>query len=672
MSCSRARLPRDGSVRPEQLDLPIGAVDPVSAQPGDPPVPPGDPPAPAVDTARALRSLAERFLEDARSKIETLQSVRAPKWLEADLADCETFIREASRLSGLGLDYEGGLQLAEAKQARRELRREREDALRRYRRAAELWRTIGSRVALALRKARGSDPQPLLALAALLEEAGRPLAPADLRTIREARAHLRNAAAERAAGQASAGRESEGARTARGASAGATPFAPGERPGPGAADPDPGLLTSYLPPPAALEFEPEDRGLLERLDQRHYDPPEDYRLNQTAQRLSLLSGFEVLLCPPLLRGVDHYAFQLNTARQVMRTMRGRALLCDEVGLGKTIEAGLVLKEYAIRGLARRVLVLTPPSLVSQWRDEMLDKFAIPFTTLEDPEFRSHGAEAWERCERVIASIHTAKSPKHAERIQRVPYDLIIVDEAHHLRSRASRSWKFVNQLKSKHLLLLTATPAQNDLDELFNLITLLSPGRLKSPADFRREFVERHDPRRPRNRTKLRELLMDVMVRNTRSQVSLRLPPREAATLPIVLTPPERALYDGVTRLVRAGYGRPTDAQGGRMALRTLQAEAGSSAAAVRATLATMMQKSPTADGRAALGALVDLAARVEVSGKAVALVDLMRTRIPPGEKVLVFTQYLETQAFGRSSTARSAPPIKTPRSQHSPATGAS
>ena len=640
-SCPRIGLPTDGSVKTEQLDLSIGAGRPASAQPVDSP-------APATDPTRALRALAERLLEHAGSQIEHWQGRRAPDWLERDLSDCETFIRETSALSGLGLGYEGGQQLAEAKRDRRELRQAREEALRPYRHAAELWRTIRSRLSLTLRKARGPEPGPLLALAVLLEEVGRPLAAADLQTIKEARAHFRQLTAGRAAGRASPGRESKSARAVRDSSPDGTASeaAPGQRPGPGAADPDPELLARYLPPPAELEFEPEDRGLLGRLDERHYDAPEDYRLNQAAQRLSLLSGFEVLLCPPLLRGVDHYAFQLNTARQVMRNMRGRALLCDEVGLGKTIEAGLVLKEYAIRGLARRVLVLTPPSLVSQWRDEMYDKFAIPFATLEDPEFRSHGAEAWERCERVIASIHTAKSPKHAERIQRVPYDLIIVDEAHHLRNRASRSWKFVNQLKSKYLLLLTATPAQNDLDELFNLITLLSPGQLKSPADFRREFVERHDPRRPRNRTKLRELLMDVMVRNSRSQVSLRLPPREAATLPIALTPAERALYDGVTRLVRAGYGRPADAHGGRVALQALQAEAGSSASAVRATLATMIRKSPAADWRAELGALLELAARVEISSKAMALVDLMRTRLQPGEKILVFTQYLETQAF--------------------------
>src|SRR5207244_9931902 len=128
-------------------------------------------------------------------------------------------------------------------------------------------------------------------------------------------------------------------------------------------------------------------------------------------------------------------------------------------------------------------------------------------------------------------------------------------------------------------------------------------------------------------------------------QVSLRLPPREAATLPIALAPPERALYDGVTRLVRAGYGLPSEARGGRVVLQALQAEVGSSAAAVRATLATMMRKNPADDWRAELGALLELAARVETSSKAIALVDLMRTRLQPDEKILVFTRYLETQA---------------------------
>src|SRR3989442_1486571 len=174
----------DGGVKSEQLDLSIGAGRPASAQPVDSP-------APVADPARALRSLAERRLEHAKSQIEHWQGMRAPDWLEADLSDCEAFIRETSALSGLGLGYEGGQQLAEAKRDRRELRRAREEALRPYRRAAELWRTIRSRLALTLRKARGPEPGPLLALAALLAQVGRPLAAGDLQTIKEARAHFR-------------------------------------------------------------------------------------------------------------------------------------------------------------------------------------------------------------------------------------------------------------------------------------------------------------------------------------------------------------------------------------------------------------------------------------------------------------------------------------------------
>jgi superfamily II DNA or RNA helicase len=600
-----------------------------------------DPHAPA----RGLRALAERLLEYASNQVNHWERMPGPPWLERDLADCENFIRSASSASGQGLDYEGGRLLAEAKNERRELRRMREEAVLPYRRSAEVWRGQRARLALALKKSRGhgAQPQHLRELLALVEDLGRPLAEKDIQTLREARANIRRLETDREAAHRSPSDAPTAVRLSREDSQEVLAFGPRA---PGIAEPDPELLNTYLPPPSDLEFEPEDREMLERFAERRYDAREDYRLNQAAQRLSLLSGFEVLLCTPLLRGVEQHAFQVHTARQVMRTMRGRALLCDEVGLGKTIEAGIVLKEYAVRGLARSVLILTPPSLVSQWREEMRDKFQIDFATLDDSDFRRHGPNAWERCERVIASIHTAKAIRHSEAIRRVAYDLIIVDEAHHLRNRASLSWKFVNQLKSKYLLLLTATPAQNDLDELYNLITLLRPGQLRTPAEFRREFVERNDPRRPRNRTKLRELLMDVMVRNTRSQVSLQLPPRHAATLRIALTPSERALYDGVTRIVRANYGRETNAHGRRALVQTLQAEAGSSAEAVRATLEGIKRRSPAADQDAELDAVLELARTVGPSSKAQALLDLLINRLGPNEKVLVFTKYLETQAF--------------------------
>jgi superfamily II DNA or RNA helicase len=562
--------------------------------------------------------------------------VRAPEWLESKLAECEAFIRDTTSVAGLGLDYEGGRELALAKLSRRELRQARDMELAPYREEARAWRDARSRVALALRKARRLEAPALLELVRILEQVTRSQA-SHRRLFRDVRVRITELAAQSAA----PGRT----RGAAGESTGATsPRANVDEP-PTDADLE-AEMDRHLPAPAALEFEPDGAGLLQRLEEGRFDAPQEYRLNRQAQRMSLLSGFEVLLCPPLLTNVEHFDYQVNTARQVMRTMRGRALLCDEVGLGKTIEAGLVLKEYVIRGLARRVLVLVPPSLVSQWQDEMSDKFGLELVSFDDPEFRRHGLEAWKRCDRIVASLHTAKSPRHAERIRNVDWDLIIVDEAHHLRHRASQSWKFVNQIKSRYLLLLTATPAQNDLDELYNLITLLSPGQLRSPAEFRREFVERNDPRRPRNRTKLRELLMDVMVRNTRSRVGVRLPPREATTIAVTLTAAERELYDGITRFVREAYARLGEAPGGRTGIRTLQAEAGSSARSVRSTLSRMLQKEVPEEWRAALYALEALARRVETSGKVAALADVLHQRLAAGEKALVFTQYLETQAF--------------------------
>ena len=600
---------------------------------------PLEPPSRSVrpDAVRELRSLAQRLLESAGRHIERLEQERGPEWLERELAECEAFIRETSAMAGIGLDYEGGRLLAEARRDRRDLLRARAEALQPHRRAAELWRVVRARVASSLRKSRSNDPRDLQALLAVVDSLGPPPSDADAAILKEARTCIRELRGEQAAAHR------RDAQTGRAAPAAGAPLLP-LRPEP-ATDLAAEVLARYLPPPALLDFEPVERGILERLAERRYDDPEDCRLNRTALQLSLLGGFEVLLCLPLLNGVEQHPFQINTARQVMRNLRGRALLCDEVGLGKTIEAGLVLKEYALRGLARRVLILTPPSLVGQWREEMRDKFGMEFLTPDDAGFRHHGGDAWERCERIIASIHTAKSVRNREAIQRVAHDLIIVDEAHHLRNRGSVSWKFVNQLKSKYLLLLTATPAQNDLDELFNLITLLSPGQLRSPADFRREFVERDDPRRPRNRTKLRELLQDVMVRNSRSQVGLKLPPRQATTLRVALSPAERSLYDAVTRLVRSGYAHAGAGSAGRMALRTLQAEAGSSAHAVRATLEAMRGRRE-AVAPEPLEEVLALAARVGTSAKAMALVDLLHGRANSAGKVLVFTQYLETQAF--------------------------
>ena len=104
--------------------------------------------------------------------------------------------------------------------------------------------------------------------------------------------------------------------------------------------------------------------------------PRDLWLHQEHARLSLLRGFDDLLCLEGLHGVEHLPHQIETVRKVLRHFHGRVLLADEVGLGKTIEACLLLREYLLRGMARRVLILVPAPLVSQWHEELSSKFDL--------------------------------------------------------------------------------------------------------------------------------------------------------------------------------------------------------------------------------------------------------------------------------------------------------
>src|SRR3989442_10390748 len=141
-------------------------------------------------------------------------------------------------------------------------------------------------------------------------------------------------------------------------------------------------LPAREPPPSAdvsltLRFDDSDRAVLARAFRTPGDGSPAWRLNEKAHRISLVDGFDRLLAWPVLHGVTRYDPQERTALRVLRDLRGRAILADEVGLGKTIEAGLVLKEYAVRGLIHRVLVLTPAALTDQWREEMEKKIALP-------------------------------------------------------------------------------------------------------------------------------------------------------------------------------------------------------------------------------------------------------------------------------------------------------
>ncbi len=185
---------------------------------------------------------------------------------------------------------------------------------------------------------------------------------------------------------------------------------------------------------------------------------------------------------------------------------------------------------------------------------------------------------------------------------------------------------------------------------------MLKPGQLKSPKEFSQQFVARGDPRLPKNRALLRELLSDVMVRHTRGQISLQLPPRRAHTIRLKLHPDEQALYDGISALARRMLGTETGtvpegkegqiSTAHRFGVRTLLREAGSSAAATQSTLLSLAALDALAAYRPELLRLAEQAASVQTSAKTDALHKLLVAQIAggQGDKVLIFTQFRATQ----------------------------
>jgi superfamily II DNA or RNA helicase len=357
-----------------------------------------------------------------------------------------------------------------------------------------------------------------------------------------------------------------------------------------------------------------------------------YALRERFAHLGLAQGFDELLCLPHLRGIETFWYQIETVRKVLKQFRGRVLLADEVGLGKTIEAGMVLKEYLLRGIVDSVLVLTPASLVGQWREELETKFDIACATTHDALLRSDPERFWSQ-KGLIASLALARRSEHAAHILGRSFDLVIVDEAHHLRDRTSQSYKLVDALNKRLLLLLSATPVQNDLTELYNVLTLLKPGIFKTLKEFRAAFVTPGKPHQPANPERLRELMRGAMVRNTRAVVALKLPRRHAATVRVDGSEGERAAYQEL-----AVAARRLAAEGAnRLALQHLLGAAGSSPAAAAAAVRRLSGRHVDAGWHA----LAQSWASIGTGGKEAALIDLLRRN--PHEKKLVFVHYRET-----------------------------
>ncbi|MFC5463156.1 DEAD/DEAH box helicase [Lederbergia graminis] len=357
-----------------------------------------------------------------------------------------------------------------------------------------------------------------------------------------------------------------------------------------------------------------------------------FKLAIEAEKHLSIPSFEGLVAPTFLPDLTPLPHQLETARQVVENMNGKAILADEVGLGKTIEAGLILKEYMIRGLVKKVLILVPASLVSQWVQELNTKFYIP-------AIGQRKSYVWEQYDCVVSSIDTAKRSPHREIIAEQDYDMVIIDEAHKLKNHKTKNYEFVQALKKKFCLLLTATPIQNKVEEIFHLVSLLKPGHLGSQSGFLEKY--KNQKISMQDDQYLKELVNKVMIRNRRGDTGIEWPERIVETIPIDFTSEERELYDSIESLKESVSGLPVHG----FSLVTLKREACSSREAVFLTLKNMLakQENPSPTYIEKLKFIQSKIEAITQNSKAVKALELIQSI---DDKVIIFTEYRATQLY--------------------------
>jgi SNF2 family DNA or RNA helicase len=281
--------------------------------------------------------------------------------------------------------------------------------------------------------------------------------------------------------------------------------------------------------------------------------PRWYVLSLQAQALRTPPSFDTLLAPRVLyERVRPLPYQLHVVEQVLREKAPAAILADEVGLGKTIEAGLIYKELALRGVVRSALVLAPKSLLSQWQEELREHFDEDFVLTDEKRFAGFDQES-----RVICSL--PQFVRAFDRVAARPWDLLIVDEAHLLANPDSKRRRCAAQVRARWRLLLTATPVANKLTDLYSLVDLVRPGRLGTLREFTDEYVA--DPGtfrviRPARVAQLRATVREVMCRTRRAETDIAFTRRSVRTLSIAPSPEEDAFISDVTDYLRALYRR--------------------------------------------------------------------------------------------------------------------
>jgi SNF2 family DNA or RNA helicase len=228
---------------------------------------------------------------------------------------------------------------------------------------------------------------------------------------------------------------------------------------------------------------------IEQIQNNKFDSPIHFDLHYEAIRLSLAYAYDHLLSLSFTR-TNLEPYQVDAVYKTLNTYKNRILLADDVGLGKTIETGMILKELSLRGFANRTLIIAPAPLRFQWQRELRERFDESFIIYDSLYLETirgslpKDANVWEANSKIITSLDFAKREEILLELERTTWDVIVFDEAHKLSAakygnKIERSLRFrlAQTLydKADSLMLLTATPHRGDPFAFYSLLTLIDP-----------------------------------------------------------------------------------------------------------------------------------------------------------------------------------------------------
>ena len=267
------------------------------------------------------------------------------------------------------------------------------------------------------------------------------------------------------------------------------------------------------------------------------------RLHYTYDKLSSLSNSRTRLLP----------HQIEATHRVITALKPRFLLADEVGLGKTIEAGLIMKELVLRKNYKYIIIIVPAPLQIQWQQELKNKFNEDFTIINNKNFKLINTN---KINKIITSIDFIKNPKYYESILQIPWEFAIFDEAHRLRrdyNKITQAYHFAEKIAQQveALLLLSATPFRGKIEELYYLIKLLDPHLLGPEHSFFQEYVL--PARNGESIKKIRDVINKIIIRRRKIEVG-GFTKRIAKTIKFELSQEERIFYDETTEYVKKEY----------------------------------------------------------------------------------------------------------------------